>query len=448
MWVRAVILAATLVLAPLVARAADLVVWWEEGRYPAEDAAFREIVATFEQKTSSRVDLTFISDSDLPGRAAAAIEADHPPDIVNGADVAYIYYPRWAQEGRLADLTDTIGPLADQFDRDALDEALLLDATTGRRGLHALPLGRISNHIHVWRSLLERTGSTLADVPKEWEAFWSFWCDRVQPAVRKVLGRDDLYGVGLPMAALPGGDTDTSFLQFLAAYGADYVTHDGRLVIDEPEVRARLVAALDGYTGLYRRGCTPPDAAEWDNTGNNKAFLEQRVVVTVNPTLSVPGALRTTRPEDYARSTVTLAWPSGIDGQPFAVLTQSIQLAVVKAGGHEKLAKEFVRFLVGEGWLAHWLDFAGDRYLPPMPVLLQAPFWLDGSDPHRMASAMQFLSRPRTYSYAAVSSEWRHQRVQAEGVWPRAIHRVITESITPERAIDEAIARVKQILSE
>ena len=43
------------------------------------------------------------------------------------------------------------------------------------------------------------------------------------------------------------------------AYEADYVTRDGRLVIDEPEVRDRLVKALDSYTAIYRKGCTPPD---------------------------------------------------------------------------------------------------------------------------------------------------------------------------------------------
>jgi hypothetical protein len=33
--------------------------------------------------------------------------------------------------------------------------------------------------------LLERAGFTLADIPKQWEPFWSFWCDQVQPAVRQ-----------------------------------------------------------------------------------------------------------------------------------------------------------------------------------------------------------------------------------------------------------------------
>ena len=41
---------------------------------------------------------------------------------------------------------------------------------------------------------------------------------------------------------------------------------------------------------------------------------------------------------------------------------------------------------MAEGWLAHYLDFAGERMLPPMPKLLDAPFWLDPSDPHRMAA--------------------------------------------------------------
>jgi multiple sugar transport system substrate-binding protein len=153
---------------------------------------------------------------------------------VYGIDVAHSHYLRWAYERRLADLTDVLGHSLGQFDRDALADTTILNATTGRRGLHALPMGRITNHVHVWQSLLEQAGFTLADIPKEWEAFWSFWCDRVQPAVRKATGRDDLYGVGLPMSVLPAGDTTVDFSQFVAAYGADYVTRDGRLVIDEP----------------------------------------------------------------------------------------------------------------------------------------------------------------------------------------------------------------------
>jgi multiple sugar transport system substrate-binding protein len=61
-------------------------------------------------------------------------------------------------------------------------------------------MGRHSNNIHVWNSLLERAGFTFADIPKDWDGFWAFWCGRVQPAVRAALGRDDVWGVGLPMS--------------------------------------------------------------------------------------------------------------------------------------------------------------------------------------------------------------------------------------------------------
>ena len=46
-----VLLAAAMVMAPLGAQAADLVVWWEEGFYAQEDEAVREIIAAFEQET-------------------------------------------------------------------------------------------------------------------------------------------------------------------------------------------------------------------------------------------------------------------------------------------------------------------------------------------------------------------------------------------------------------
>ena len=100
-------------------------------------------------------------------------------------------------------------------------------------------------------------------------------------------------------------------------------------------------------------------------------------------------------------------------------------------------------FLVEDGWLAHYLNFAGDHLLPPMAKLLEQPFWLDGSDPHRMASAMQTLTRPHHYDVGIAAG-----KVFEDRTWRNAVHRVAAEGLTPEQAVDEAIARIKQILSE
>jgi hypothetical protein len=65
-----------------------------------------------------------------------------------------------------------------------------------------------------------------------------------------------------------------------------------------------------------------------------------------------------------------------------------------------------------------------------------------------MASVMQVSSRPMMYDYATVSGNWRYNRVWQELTWAKAIHRVATAGITPEQAVDETIARIKQILAE
>jgi multiple sugar transport system substrate-binding protein len=324
---------------------------------------------------------------------------------------------------------------------------MLLNGTTGHKALYGLPMGQFTNLAHVWKSLLEQAGFTLEDIPKEWEAFWSFWCDQVQPAVRRATGRDDIWGTGLPMS-VEGDDTTNEFHQFLAVYDADYVTRDGQLVIDEPDIRQRLIKAIDSYTAIYRKGCTPPGSVTWGNADNNEQFHAQAVVMTPNLSLSIPNALKHERTKDYYENTATIEWPLGPSGQAFPIRGGVFAAVVFKAGAHIVTAKEFVRFLVAEGWLAHYLDFSAERMLPSMPGLLDQPFWLDPSDPHRMAAVMQAASRPLAHDYTAASGDLGHNQVYNEGVWAKAIHRVVTEGISPEQAVDEAIARIKQILSE
>jgi multiple sugar transport system substrate-binding protein len=121
---------------------------------------------------------------------------------------------------------------------------------------------------------------------------------------------------------------------------------------------------------------------------------------------------------------------------------------VFKAGGNPALAGDFVRFLAEEGWLAHWLDFAGDRYLPPMRKLVEQPFWLDTSDPHRIRSAIQILTRIHFPMYMDVQGHERQSRPIWQNVWGSAVQRVVIDGISPEQAVDEAITRIKRILSE
>ena len=153
-------------------------------------------------------------------------------------------------------------------------------------------------------------------------------------------------------------------------------------------------------------------------------------------------------PDDYYGDAVTLDWPAGAHGQPLVLRGYILRGVAFQAGRNRALAEEFVRLLIGDGWLAHWLTFAGDRYLPPMRRLLEQPYWLDPSDPHRMRAAVQVLTRPHQMPDFLRDHEWRSGLIWQEHIWAKAVHRVVTDGISPEQAVDEAIARIKQILSE
>ena len=109
--------------------------------------------------------------------------------------------------------------------------------------------------------------------------------------------------------------------------------------------------------------------------------------------------------------------------RPLVIDGALLRAVVFEAGTNSALAGDFVRFLAEEGWLAHWLDFAGDEILPPMRKLVEQPFWLDTSDPHRMRAAVQIESVPfRVMTTACVScgllSRLESQLIELGGVQP------------------------------
>jgi len=94
------VLAAMLVMVPVGAQAADLVVWWDLGASPEEAAALKEVTATFEQNSGKQVELVLRDQAELKEKLVAAIEAGRPPDIPFGMLISD-YIPEWAfEDGR------------------------------------------------------------------------------------------------------------------------------------------------------------------------------------------------------------------------------------------------------------------------------------------------------------------------------------------------------------
>ena len=140
-------------------------------------------------------------------------------------------------------------------------------------------------HIQYWKDMLGEAGYKESDIPTTWKAYWDFWCDKVQPAHRTKTGKRT-YAIGQPMG-VDSSDSFFSFLTFMDAYNVKLVDDDGKLLVDDPKVRAGLINALRDYTSIRTRGCTPPSSTSWKDPDNNVSFHNKTILMTHNATISI-----------------------------------------------------------------------------------------------------------------------------------------------------------------
>jgi multiple sugar transport system substrate-binding protein len=422
------------------AQSPRLVVWWNKGFFPEEDEALRRVVASWERRTGTRVELSFFGTHDIMPRVLSAVEARRPPDVAFAHIADWAHAPRLAWEGRLADLSSVVRPAARLYDPAALRSVRYFNNVTGRRGYYGVPIHQQTIHIHFWRDMVARAGLNPDRIPTDWEGFWRFW----RQAQDNLRARGErAFGLGLTMST---GSTDTfyKFEQILEAYGVRYVDEDGRLVIRRPDVRAGIIRAMDFYTRFYLDGYVPPGAVTWLDPDNNVNFLNFTTVMTPNPTISIPAARRAER-EIYFDRMETIDWPRRPDGGRLTYLVAIKSALVFSDSRNQDGAKEFLSYLIAPANLNEYVKGSLGRWFPVMPALLRDPFWTNPDDPHVSAAFRQFTGGTRRPFFQVNNPAFA--QVTAEGVWGRAMGRIVVDRWSVERAVDEAISRIEAIFA-
>jgi multiple sugar transport system substrate-binding protein len=428
-----------------------LTVWFNKGFYPAEDAAVDEAVARFTARTGVKVELSRFPTPDMVPKTVAAMDGGNPPDVAYGDTFDFNAAAKWAYEGKLEDLTDILKPMKGEFLPNTLATAALFNNRTRRRAYYAFPVKRQTMHVQYWKDMLQVAGYSERQIPRTWRAYWRFWCDKVQPAYRRKTGKE-VFSVGSPMG-VESTDSFYSFLTFADAYNVRMVDKDGRLTINQPSVHRGLTAALRDYVSTLQKGCTPPAAVTWKDADNNASFHNRSLIMTHNATISIaskwlddsnneklPAAERATARNNYEQLVRVAEFPAKPDGTPM-VYRQAVKVGVVFAASkNKKRAKEFVQFLLQDENLTPLVEGSLGRWYPVTKSGAARPFWTN--DPHRRTVHKQFTAGTVNFEF---TKNYRFSILNTENVWARAINRVATEKWPPEKAVDELLARIRQI---
>jgi multiple sugar transport system substrate-binding protein len=428
-----------------------ITVWWVKGFYKSEDDALLEAIRKFEAKTNIKVELSQYSVQDMIPKTVAALDSGTPPDVAYADSYDVQAAGKWAFEGKLEDLSDILTPMKAAFAPNTLETASLYNDQTKKKAYYGFPLKQQTMHVNIWKDMLEQAGFKESDIPTKWADYWSFWCDKVQPAIRKATGQR-IYAVGQPMG-VESTDSFQSFYTFMDAYNVKLVDDNGKLLVDDPKVRANLIGALKDYTDTYTRGCTPPSSTTWKDPDNNVAFHNKTIVMTHNFTISIAAkwfedstnpALtpeqRAAGKKAYEQDIITAGFPNKPDGSPMKYRSDVKTGVIFTAAKNKAQGKEFVKFLLQEENLQPYVEGGLGRWFPVTSAGQKSPFWQ--SDRHRKTVYTQFTGGTLPFDF---TKNYKFTILNNENVWAKAMNRVVSEKVPVDKAVDELIARIKQV---
>ena len=446
--------AAGLVTAGQVAAQEKLNVWWVKGFYKSEDDALFAAIKKYEDKHKGvKIELSQYPIQDMIPKTVAALDSGNPPDVAYADVYDFQVTSKWAYEGKLENITSVIDPIRGRFAPNTVETTFLFNDVAKTRAYYAFPMKQQTMHIEYWLDMLNDAGFKESDIPTDWKGYWSFWCDKVQPAHRAKSG-NRTFGIGQPLG-VDSSDSFFSFLTFADAYNVKMVSDSGKLLVDDPAVRTGLIAALTDYVAIYTKGCSPPSSTSWKDPDNNVAFHNKTTVMTHNATISIAAKWlddanndklkpeeRENARKNYDERIRTAGFPNKPDGSKMVYRT-AVKTGVVFSQAKNKVrAKEFVKFLMEEENLGPYVEGSLGRWFPVTKAGQARPFWQ--ADPHRRSVFNQYANGTVGFEFV---KNYKFTVLNNENVWAKAANRVINEKVPVDKAVDEMVARIKTVAS-
>jgi multiple sugar transport system substrate-binding protein len=437
------LLAAGTIARPYIANAAATTaeVWWPQGFVPEEDAAIKKVVADYQRASGNTIELNIAPFAPQRQKIVAAVQSGIVPDLFlnNPTEIIALY----AWDDKLVDVTDVVDTQKSQYTDTALLNSYCYNNVAKKRSFYGVPFTQAALPNHIWRSLVEKAGYTLEDIPKTWDAYYDFFKE-VHKKLR-AQGVRNVYGMGLNVTT-NGVDPNNVFNYFLIAYGGqDIVTKDGKLHLDDPKVKEAAIKALTYPATAYKEGFVPPGAINWNDADDNNAFHAKQIVMDLDGTISTEVAvLSQGKKEDYD-DILTMGLALSNDGKPVPSHATNGCGLVPKGAKNVEAAKDFLKYLIQPQVNNELLKTGLGRNLPAMPAIAKNdPWW--HADPHRAAYTDQGLLGPTLPQFWAYNPAYA--QVQNEHIWSIGWVDIMKEGMTPQAAAEKAFKRVEEIFAK
>jgi multiple sugar transport system substrate-binding protein len=429
---------------PFIANAAATTaeVWFAQGFVPEEDSSFKKMAADYEKASGNKIDYSLIPYAALRQKAISAITSGVVPDMIEVAD--FQLAPLQAWDDRLVDLSDIVEPVKSQYIPNALPCTYFYNNITKKRAYYVAPMKIAAIPFHIWKSLVEKGGAKISDLPKTWDAFMDFF-KPVQKGLRAA-GMRNVYGLGYQLTA-NGVDPINTFNAWMIAYGGkDLVTPDGKLHSDDPHVKEAVVKTIINLSTAFIDGYVPPGCVNWNDADDNNAFHAKLMVMDFDGTISTEVALLSQGKKDEYNDVLTHGLPLSNEGKQLPAQVALFGPVIPKGAKNVAVAKEYAKFMIQPKVLNEYLKAGLGRWMLPIPEIAKSdPFWLK-EDQHRTAYATQTLIDPTVPLYEAYNPAIA--QVGQENVFMSAVIDVMKNGAKPEAAADKALKRAETIFAK
>ncbi len=423
------------------AQAKTASLWLAQGFVPEEDVAIKKLAADYAKQSGNQIDVSIVPFAPLRDKEVSAVTSGVVPDIMETADFDFAPLQSWA--GRLEDVSDVVETQKAQFSEVCLVQNNFYDNVIKRRAYYCVPWKAAAVPFHVWKSLVEKGGAKVSDIPNTWTAYLDFF----KPLQKKLQaqGMRHTYSYGWEISTV-GVDPINTFNAFMIAYGGkDLVTPDGKAHVDDPQVKQAVAKAMARLAADFTEGYVPHSVVNWNDADDNNAFHSKLCVMDFDGSLSTELALIHNK-EAYD-DILTHGIPNDDAGKPIPAQVATFGCVIPKGAKNGAVARDFLKYAIQPEVLSSYLKGGLGRWALPMTDYAKKdPWWGNTDDPHKREYFQETIFGETIPIYEGYSPAIA--QANAEHVFQIGIANVATHSAHPEQEAEKALKRIGEIFAK